>query len=402
MGGNTNSTPWAELQRLAASGRFKGHYLADAPNMPEVQPEYIELAQRRQYEPDDRKVEGRFDDRLKFFFPGEELARASSSVYGFLESLGAKMIPHGSQGTPDYSAVMRGELARGEGELDHGSFFAHLVGNEQCLREWQKAMGSDVISDAACLGGLLHSLYGTQGYQAAQFPFEKRDQIRALVGDAAENLAFWTCAMERKTWRAFVLANKGLQRGEKPVGHFSGRRTALGKPANTPFTGEEQWSLTASEFTDMCAVQLSHVLQQANNGNTMTSGDEALDIMAEHLGGAAEEQYRAEVAALNGKKTLEFGNGCGCLAAHCLASRLARIGQLVAVHVSCLYRTSHNLLLGWMLLRSGTPADIVKAEEHEAYMNKVYVAEAETLRTEQTVDAQAEPEPSPAHGKARL
>eukprot|EP01043_Picozoa_sp_COSAG02_P106449 COSAG02_NODE_42453_length_384_cov_1.052632_1_plen_77_part_10 len=77
MGGNGNSTPWAELQRLAASDRFKGHYLADAPNMPEVQPEYIELAQRRQYEPDDRKVEVRFDDRLKFFFPGEELARAS-------------------------------------------------------------------------------------------------------------------------------------------------------------------------------------------------------------------------------------------------------------------------------------------------------------------------------------
>ena len=49
MGGNTNSTPWAELQSLAASNRFKGHYLKDAPNMPEVQPEYIELAKRRQY-----------------------------------------------------------------------------------------------------------------------------------------------------------------------------------------------------------------------------------------------------------------------------------------------------------------------------------------------------------------
>ena len=47
MGGN--STPWAELQSLAASNRFKGHYLEDAPNMPEVQPEYIELAKRRQY-----------------------------------------------------------------------------------------------------------------------------------------------------------------------------------------------------------------------------------------------------------------------------------------------------------------------------------------------------------------
>ena len=308
MGGN--STPWAELQRLAASDRFKGHYLAGAANMPEVQPEYCELAKRRRYVPDDRQVEGRFDDRLKFFFPDKELGRADSSVYGFLESLGAKMIPHGSQGTPDYTSIMRGELVRGEGELDHGSFFAHLVGNEQCLREWQKAMGPDVISDAACLGALLHSLYGTQGYQAAQFPFQSRGQIRQLIGERAENLVFWTCAMERRTWRAYVLANKGLRRGETPAGHFSGRRTALGKQVDTPFTGEERWSLTASEFTEMCAVQLSHVLQQANNGNTMTSGDEALDIMAEHLGGAAQEQYRAEIAALNGKKTLEFGRGC--------------------------------------------------------------------------------------------
>lgn len=230
-------------------------------------------------------------------------------MYGFLESLGAKMIPHGSQGVPDYSAVIRGELVRGEGELDNGSFFAHLVGNEQCLREWQTAMGPDVISDAACLGGLLHSLYGTQGYQAAQFPFEKREKIRQLIGERAENLVFWTCAMERSTWRQFLLANSGLQRGETPVGHFSGRRSALGKEADTPFTGDEQWSLTSSEFTDMCAVQLSHVLQQANNGSTMTSGDEALDIMAEHLGGAALAQYRAEIAAQTGKKTLEFGRG---------------------------------------------------------------------------------------------
>ena len=55
-----------------------------------------------------------------------------------------------------------------------------------------------------------------------------------------------------------------------------------------------------------------------------------------------------------------------------------------------------------MLLRSLTPDDFVKAQENEAYMNKVYVAEAETLRTEQTIDAQAEPESEPAHRTARL
>lgn len=40
----TNSTPWAELQRLAATNKFKGSYLENPSNMPEIQPEYIELA----------------------------------------------------------------------------------------------------------------------------------------------------------------------------------------------------------------------------------------------------------------------------------------------------------------------------------------------------------------------
>ena len=230
-----NTTPWEELRELAAMNKFKGHYKENPRNMPEVQPEYTELAKRRQYEPDDRRVRATFDDSISHFRQDHELEHSSEQVYGFLESLGAKMIPHGSQGTPDYTSVMNGQLARGEGELDHGHFFAHLVGNEQCLREWQKEMGADVIDDAVCLAGLLHSLYGTQGYQAAQFPLEKRAQIAQLIGERAERLVYWTCAMERPTWRNMVLANKGLQQGETPVGDFCGRRSALGQEMETAY-----------------------------------------------------------------------------------------------------------------------------------------------------------------------
>ena len=44
-----NTTPWEELQELAAMNRVKGHYKDNPRNMPEVQPEYTELAKRRQY-----------------------------------------------------------------------------------------------------------------------------------------------------------------------------------------------------------------------------------------------------------------------------------------------------------------------------------------------------------------
>lgn len=39
---------------------FQGHYLANASNMPEVQPDYIELAKSRQYVPDDRRVRQKY------------------------------------------------------------------------------------------------------------------------------------------------------------------------------------------------------------------------------------------------------------------------------------------------------------------------------------------------------
>ena len=56
------------------------------------------------------------------------------------------------------------------------------------------------------------------------FSFEKRAELAQLIGERAENLAFWTCAMERPTWRAMVLANEGLARGETPVGVSSPRK----------------------------------------------------------------------------------------------------------------------------------------------------------------------------------
>ena len=153
---------------------------------------------------------------------------------------------------------------------------------------------------------------GTQGFQACQFPVEKRAEVAQLIGERAERLVYWTCAMERSTWKHMVLANKGLKQGETPVGDFSGRQTSLGRefpgvwphPTSGPhaLTGEEHWTLTAQEFTDMCAVQLSHVLAQANAGRSYASDDAAQRIMAEHLGGAALEQFEAELEASRQRK----------------------------------------------------------------------------------------------------
>ena len=58
------------------------------------------------------------------------------------------------------------------------------------------------------------------------------------------------------------------------------------------------------------------------------------------------------------------------------------------------------------VLCSGTPADIVEAEEHDAKMKELFVAETDTLRAAEAVDVQADPESAAelalTHSKARL
>ena len=261
------STPWAELQALAAAvQQDRGGSGPRGP--PETSARYIELARTRSY---------------------RAAPTDASSVYDYIASMGGKLVPHGSQGPPIYSSG---------NALDSGSFFDHLTGNEDCLRAWQRKDGQDVYADEVCLAGLCHSLYGTQGFQAFQFPIERRHEIKQMIGERGELLVYYTCAMERKTWRAFVLQNEGIQRcvcvcaracvvlrplplgmlysndwsswsrGETPVGSFSGRRNNEGVwPHSGPaaLSGDENWTLSAQEFSDMCALHLSHVVRDRLN-----------------------------------------------------------------------------------------------------------------------------------------
>jgi hypothetical protein len=102
------TTPWEELLRLARSGaQDEGEWKSNESK--DSWREYVELAKTRDYTGDP--------------------AAAGRDLKEWLESLGIKLIPHGSQGRPAYA---------GEGRaLETGSFWDHLIGNEQCLRDWQ-------------------------------------------------------------------------------------------------------------------------------------------------------------------------------------------------------------------------------------------------------------------------
>lgn len=70
----------------------------------------------------------------------------------------------------------------------HVPFMAHLAGTRRVLREWGCR---DALADA----GLFHSVYGTEYFEPDTTA--SRDDVRALIGDEAEEIAWLWCVIER-------------------------------------------------------------------------------------------------------------------------------------------------------------------------------------------------------------
>lgn len=200
-----------------------------------------------------------------------------------LHHLRVSDLPHPSRGLQNHSET--------------SNFQAHLHGVEAVMRQWQAADGKELYPDSICLGGLYHSIYGTQGFQACRFPPEGRKRIAALIGKRGELAAFYTCVMERTSWYAMLKANADIKQGEAPTGAIRPRQT--GSIADTGYLrGDEAWQLSAQDFTDLCAVSLAHRLEHNECNRHYGEGDQLFAIMARHLGGAAEVEFNATIAAI--------------------------------------------------------------------------------------------------------
>lgn len=86
-------------------------------------------------------------------------------------------------------------LSLGTDEVAHTGhdFLTHL----KSVKETVESVGGD--REMAC-AGLLHSIYGTQGFQDFSLPLDEREQVRALIGDRAEFTAYCNCVMDRATF----------------------------------------------------------------------------------------------------------------------------------------------------------------------------------------------------------
>lgn len=154
-----------------------------------------------------------------------------------------------------------------------GTYLAHAAGVYSDLKKW----GCD---EDLCGAGMFHSVYGTQRFQKVTLPLERREDIQALVGDRAEQLAFWNCFMHRPVFDQAVLEQK-----HGPY-LFVNRDTG------------ERTELSEQDFTDLMCIHLCDWLEQVPRSKEWDYRRPAYRKMAERLGGAAlrayDEVYRLE------------------------------------------------------------------------------------------------------------
>ncbi|HZT78694.1 MAG TPA: hypothetical protein VFA26_00610 [Gemmataceae bacterium] len=146
------------------------------------------------------------------------------------------------------------------------TYLAHLI----AVYRLMEAHGCDAV---LCRAGMFHSIYGTEQFQGFKLPPERRAEVRALIGERAERLAYLNCVMERAS------LDRCLEQDGEPY-RVVDRLT------------REEVPLSRADFDDLCRVHLFDWLEQVPRSRLgWDYRRAAYRRMAERLGGAAQEAY---------------------------------------------------------------------------------------------------------------
>jgi hypothetical protein len=160
----------------------------------------------------------------------------------FLVSLGTDKVPHTNE-----------------------VFLAHLIGVYHDLKGWE-------CDEDVCRAGMFHSIYGTEKFQAFSLPVERRAEVRALIGQRAERLAYANSAMDRASF------DRAAQ-SEGEDYRFTDRMSG----------GEIE--LDRHDFDDLCRVHLCDWLEQVPRSCDWNYRRESYRRLAKRLGGVAQTAH---------------------------------------------------------------------------------------------------------------
>jgi hypothetical protein len=120
---------------------------------------------------------------------------------------------------------------------------------------------------------MFHSIYGTEKFQGFTLPLGRRGEVRELIGERAERLAYLNCAMDRASF------DRALDRLGAPF------------PIMDRITGAEV-ELARNDFDDLCCVHLIDWLEQVPRSQEWDYRRAGYRKMADRLGGLAAERYQ--------------------------------------------------------------------------------------------------------------
>jgi hypothetical protein len=150
------------------------------------------------------------------------------------------------------------------------TYLAHAITVHGDLKKW----GCDETVQNA---GLFHSIYGTERFQRFTLPLERRGDVKSLVGERAEWLAYLNCAMDRHDFDNETLKESG------PDGFLD------------RYTGDVI-KLSEQDVSDLNTIHLCDWLEQVERSQDWSYRRPVYRTIAERLGGIALKSYEAVYA----------------------------------------------------------------------------------------------------------
>ena len=144
-------------------------------------------------------------------------------------------------------------------------YLAHAIGVYNDLKEWG-------WNEELARAGLFHSIYGTQLFQGFTLPLEKRDDIRAQIGEQAEFISYLNCAMDRPHFDEEIL---------KPCGPWQ----VLDRFAR------KLTDVSDEDFNLLCTLHLCDWLEQVDRSGAWDYRRTALRKLAKREGGIGRQRY---------------------------------------------------------------------------------------------------------------
>ena len=167
---------------------------------------------------------------------------------------------------PNYRKMTKFLVDQGTNDVPHtgGAFLAHLVGVYKDLQAWD----AEIPVGRA---GMFHSIYGTEMFQGFSFPENRRDEIKELIGERAEFLAWINCVMDRDSFYDQVERSAPYRITNRITGYSI--------------------ELDEQQFTDLCTVHLCDWLEQLPRLKDWDYRRESFKQLAVYLGGVARESF---------------------------------------------------------------------------------------------------------------